>query len=144
MSNQQEEINVAQTLEAYWMKICQSVCTYLMVEDKEVSIAFVDNETIKALNTSYRDKPAVTDVLSFPLSEPTSSEPILGEIVISLPRAQAQAEALGHDLKREVVFLLIHGLLHLVGYDHDETHSGEMRQKEKEIFDTLSLPIQDN
>jgi probable rRNA maturation factor len=97
---------------------------------KEVSLAIVGNAKIKELNKKYRRKNEVTDVLSFNY----------GEIFICLPQAKKQAKQLGHSLKKELAILLIHGLLHLAGYD-DETMAGYdiMMKKQNEILLKLNL-----
>lgn len=96
-------------------------------DDCECSITFVDNTRIQALNASYRDKNQATDVISFALEEgeqfPSISDGektlrLLGDIVISVPKAVEQAKEYGHTVERELGFLATHGFLHLLGYDH--------------------------
>ena len=105
--------------------------------DKDIELILTTNDEIQALNKTYRgiDKP--TDVLSFPLSQ-TPHAP-LGSIVISVEKAQEEAKELGHTIEEEIALLFLHGLLHLLGYDH-ETDSGQMRAKEKEIIEHFNLP----
>lgn len=99
--------------------------------ETELSLAVVDAEEIRALNRRYRQVDAPTDVLSFPLLElepgmplPTDEiPPVLGDVVISLEHVYRQAEAYGHGPKREAAFLAVHGLLHLLGHDHDNPES---------------------
>ena len=93
----------------------------------EVSIAFVDDETMKDLNRRYRHKNRTTDVLTFP-----SDEPLLGDIVISTDQARRQAAEEKHSLPTEVRYLILHGILHALGYDH-ETDQGEMNALEVEV-----------
>lgn len=101
------------------------------IKEAEVSITFVDNLKIKELNKTYREKDEVTDVLSFPIDEE-----LLGEVIISLPRAVEQAEDYGHSLEREVAFLMVHGLLHILGYDHkNNADKAKMRQAEEEFLE---------
>ncbi len=117
--------------------------------DYEISLTFVDNEEIKNLNRDFRDKDSVTDVLSFPMMEEDmfipeeieeEIEPLLGDIVISVERAEEQAEELGHSLRREIVYLSIHSMFHLLGYDHmQEDEKREMREKEKKIVRELKI-----
>ena len=120
--------------------------------DTEVSILLVDDATIKTLNKEYRGKDYPTDVLSFPLEEELgeSAEPviiggpsgrILGDIVISVETAVAQAAAYGHSLERELTFLAVHGLLHLLGHDHEKDEAAEkiMRSEEKRIMEALGV-----
>ena len=93
--------------------------------DKEISLSFCSAAEIQALNLQYRDKDYVTDVLSFPAANDGLELPILGDIVICVQRAQEQAEELGHSLTRELAFLFVHGLLHLLGYDHEVSEDEE-------------------
>jgi len=114
-------------------------------EHAEVSIAFVDDEAIAELNEAYRGKIGPTDVLSFAFEEgeelalPDGAPLMLGDIIISAERAWAQAQEYGHSLEREIVFLLVHGLLHLAGYDHDEDNTGEMRRLNEEFVSELGF-----
>lgn len=99
----------------------------------EVSVTFVDDRRIHELNRTWRGVDRPTDVLSFPQLEPGTGEPevslpaggpvLLGDVVISLERAEAQAREYGHSLEREVSFLTAHGVLHLLGYDHQDPES---------------------
>ncbi len=92
------------------------------VTDKEISLSFCTATEIQALNKQYRAKDSVTDVLSFPA---LPEVPTLGDIVICVSRAEQQASELGHSLKRELAFLFVHGLLHLLGYDHEVSEDEE-------------------
>lgn len=115
----------------------------------ELGLVITNNEVIQQLNKAYRDKDEPTDVLAFymfPQHEkdtafiaPPDGVAHLGEIVISYPQAVIQAEAKGHDVKHELLVLLIHGLLHLLGYDHERSQEEEqrMRAKEKEVLKNL-------
>lgn len=114
----------------------------------EISVALVDNEKIQQLNLKYRKIDSATDVLSFPLvdnwktwkPEPYEKTMILGDIIISLERAVEQSNDYGHSLDREMAFLTVHGVLHLLGYDHDLDKKTElMRQKEEEVLSILGL-----
>jgi len=116
------------------------------VENSEVSITLTDNETIHALNKKYRGIDRATDVLSFALRE--SDEPqilnaeieTLGDIIISVEKAQSQAQEFGHSFLREVIFLEVHGLLHLLGYDHiEDADRIEMETEQKFIMDKLKI-----
>ena len=96
----------------------------------EVSVTLTDNEGIHALNREYRNVDRPTDVLSFPLSDGEDYDTdgdavLLGDIVISLERAQTQAEEYGHSFEREVAFLTVHSMLHLLGYDHETSPEDE-------------------
>ena len=107
-------------------------------KEATVSVAIVDEDTIRRLNAQYRNKDKVTDVLSFSLWEDENQylpEPILGDIVICYKKAQQQSQELGHSLEYEIVVLCIHGLFHLVGYDHQTDEDYQvMRAKEKEVL----------
>jgi len=110
------------------------------IADAEISLAFVDNATIHALNRRYLDHDEPTDVLSFPLSEPNAKQ-LAGELVIGAEVAQAQAQERGHDVQAELALYVIHGLLHLCGCD-DKTPAAaqEMRRRERHYLATLGLP----
>ena len=119
--------------------------------DCEVSVTLTDNEGIQALNREFRgiDKP--TDVLSFPLVEYEADEApaydedtnMLGDIVISLERAEEQADEFGHSFEREVAFLTAHSMLHLLGYDHEKSDEddADMRCRQSEIMKALGLEV---
>lgn len=109
----------------------------------EVSITIVTNDEIRVLNAEYRGKNAPTDVLSFPMDEFENSghtEP-LGDIVISIERAEEQAKEYGHSLMRELCFLTAHSTLHLLGYDHENGDEERlaMEHKQEEILDSLNI-----
>ena len=116
-------------------------------EEAEVSLMLVDDQRIHALNKEYRGVDRPTDVLSFALQEDMEDEPdaafeddMLGDIVISAERAKEQAEEYGHSFEREIVYLAVHGTLHLLGYDHEEEKDKqEMRSKEEEVMAILRL-----
>lgn len=110
------------------------------IADYEISLAFVDNPTIHTLNKRYLDHDEPTDVLSFPLSEP-SAKKLAGELVIGAEVAKAQADERGHDVQVELALYVIHGLLHLCGYD-DTTDAAakEMRARERHYLRELGLP----
>jgi len=121
-------------------EIVQAVLEGEQAGDAEISLAFVDNPTIHRLNQRYLDHDEPTDVLSFPLSEPNAKK-LAGELVIGAEVAQAQALSRGHDVQAELALYVIHGLLHLCGYD-DKTVNGaaEMRQRERYYLKQLGLP----
>ncbi len=110
----------------------------LSLSTQSIELIVTDNTSMAALNATHRDKAQPTDVLSFPL-EGTFAQMPLGSIVISADLVQEKAKVLGHTEQDELTLLFIHGLLHLLGYDH-ETDSGEMRAKEKEIIEQFGLP----
>lgn len=120
-----------------------------------ISILLVENDEIRRINLKYREKDSVTDVLSFPMldmkdgsfiSEPGEMDMdqgrlFLGDIVISVPKAIEQAQIYGHPVEREMAFLATHGLLHLVGYDHDVPEREEkMTKRQEEVLSLMGLP----
>ncbi|MDD5359915.1 MAG: rRNA maturation RNase YbeY [Sulfurovaceae bacterium] len=105
---------------------------------QDVEIILTDNSTIQGYNRQYRDIDKPTDVLSFPIENITGYEPA-GTVIISLEYAKNISDELGHSLDEEVALLLIHGLLHLSGYDH-EIDNGEMRDKEEYWIKEFRLP----
>ena len=111
----------------------------------EVSLTIVSPAEIKELNACYRGVDSVTDVLSFPQFEsaedfPPAGELVLGDVVICAERARCQAEEFGHSLERELVYLFVHSILHLLGYDHmDEEEKRVMRAKEEHVMEHVSL-----
>jgi probable rRNA maturation factor len=108
--------------------------------DADISLAFVDNQTIHQLNKRYLDHDEPTDVLSFPLSGPGARK-LQGELVIGAELALHQAQARGHDVQAELSLYVIHGLLHLCGYDDlTNTAAAEMREKEQYYLKQLNLP----
>ena len=116
------------------------------VENSELSITLTDDEHIHALNKKFRGIDRATDVLSFAFRE--SDEPeiigadfeILGDVIISLERAKVQAEEYGHSFLREIIFLEVHGILHLLGYDHiSEDERQEMESEQKFIMSKLGI-----
>ena len=119
------------------------------VADAELSVTLTDDEHIHALNKKFRGIDRATDVLSFAFRE--SDEPeivgadfeILGDVIISLERAKIQAEEFGHSFLREIIFLEVHGLLHLLGYDHMvPEEKAVMRSKEEAVMQLIGLGIQ--
>ena len=119
-------------------------------DDAEVDVTFVDDEQIKEYNSQFRNVDNSTDVLSFPLGEngvydtdPETNKKMLGDIVISVEHAVAQGELFGHGLRREIAYLTVHSMLHLLGYDHvDEgMQKAIMREKEEIILKKLGLSV---
>ena len=155
IDNRHEKIKVDEAVEGFAAQVVEKVLAYEECEDDfEVSISFVDNEEMRRLNKEYRGIDKETDVLSFPLVEFAEEELekeeedadyieeeiALGDIVISMEKALEQSKEHGHSFKRELAFLLVHGMLHLLGYDHDEGASeGEMFDKQEEILKKLNL-----
>jgi len=118
------------------------------IENGEVSVTLTDNEYIHALNKQYRGIDRPTDVLSFALNE--SDEPemidgpdvnVLGDLIISVERAEEQAADYGHSVKREIAFLTVHGMLHLLGYDHmEDEEREEMEAEQRFVMEKLGIP----
>ncbi|HCX63059.1 rRNA maturation RNase YbeY [Sedimentibacter sp.] len=108
--------------------------------DFEVSVSFVTNEEIKELNKEFRNVDSETDVLSFPMDDEFEGVVLLGDIVLSTQRIIEQANDFGHSLEREMAYLTVHSMLHLLGYDHmNDDEKSEMRSREKEIMKKLQI-----
>jgi len=107
----------------------------------ELSILLCDDDFIHPLNRDYRGKDKPTDVLSFAMREEGDpNDPVLGDVIISIERAQEQATERGHEIGVELALLLVHGILHLLGYDHEDDEEAQvMEAKEKEILSTLDV-----
>jgi probable rRNA maturation factor len=117
-------------------KIAKKTLKSLKTKLAEISLVFVSDIRMKSLNRKYRGRNRVTDVLAFDYGRLIGDPPKrMGEIIICLPQAKKQAKKISHSLKRELAILLIHGILHLVGYD-DETKKGynKMINKQKELW----------
>ncbi len=140
ISNDQKETKIPTGIRLLIRRCCHAVLEEEgFTDNAEVSVRFVDNETIKALNTEFRNIESETDVLSFPLGEDgkfdtnlDTGAKLLGDIVISVPKAVEQAEMYNHTLQREIGFLTVHSMLHLLGYDHEDGGIEEVRMREKE------------
>ena len=110
--------------------------------DSELSIILTDDARLHELNLNYLGVDAPTDVLSFPASEtdPETGASYIGDILISIPRAQTQADAAGHPLEAEVQLLVVHGVLHLLGHDHAQAEEkARMWKAQAEILERLGL-----
>ena len=152
-NNDQEKFPVTYKLKMLLRRAVDATLVYEQYGNPcEVSITLTDNEKIHALNKQYREVDKPTDVLSFPLldfegegCEPVADEPMvsLGDIVISLERAAEQAEEFGHSFDREVAFLCVHSMLHLLGYDHElsEDDDADMRDRQRAIKEMLGLTV---
>lgn len=139
ITNEQEKTDFLPEYEDLIKKAVEGTLEYEGVESNcEVSVTFTDNENIRELNREYRNIDRATDVLSFPMDE-EGDEVVLGDIVISLARAKEQAEEYGHSLEREISFLCVHSVLHLLGYDHEtgEEDEKEMFGKQEEILNKI-------
>ena len=138
ISNYPEELVFPADIEENVRKAIEKVGELYGVEDSEVSVTLTNNAYIHTLNKEYRNMDRPTDVLSFALNESEEPEiegsPVanaLGDIIISVERAEEQAAEYGHSLRREVAFLTVHGMLHLLGYDHMEEEEREEMEKEQ-------------
>lgn len=156
-NNEQEDFHIREDLIALLEVILQKAGEAEGVTDGEVDLTFVDDEQIHELNREYRGIDRPTDVLSFAMNEITNDEleiiyeldegeelesvpDILGDIIISVPRAKLQSEEYGHSLERELGFLFVHGFLHLLGYDHqDEASEAEMMGKQEAVLAEVGL-----
>ena len=150
ISNDQKAVKIPAGIRLLVRKTCHAT---LVLEDfdgsAEISVTFVDDEKIHELNKQYRNIDRSTDVLSFPLGEngvydinQDTGAKLLGDIVISMEHAVAQAEEYGHSLQREVAYLTAHSMLHLLGYDHEDggLQRIKMREKEEAVLTRLGLP----
>ncbi len=127
-------------------RVMLAVLDYEDYDDNyEVSLSFVDNEEIRNLNRDFRNIDRVTDVLSFPMLSDDEfdieyEEESLGDIVISIQRADEQAEEFDHSLEREICFLVCHSIFHLLGYDHmEEEEAKDMHRREEEVLNGLDI-----
>ncbi|MDR3313432.1 MAG: rRNA maturation RNase YbeY [Oscillospiraceae bacterium] len=150
ITDDQQEIKVPTGIRL----LIRRACTAVLVQEKfeeptEISVRFVDNEEMHRLNREHRGVDSTTDVLSFPLGENgvydvnhDTGACVLGDIVISLPRAQEQAQLYAHTLQRELAYLTVHSMLHLLGYDHESggLEGVRMREKEEQVLVQLGLP----
>lgn len=149
--NMQSKRPVGYQLKLLMRRAIEATLVYEEVKsDVEVSLTFADDESIHRLNLEYRGIDRPTDVLSFPLEEDAEEQAgggllVLGDIVISLERAAAQAKKFGHSYEREVAFLCIHSMLHLLGYDHElgEAEDADMRRRQHKIIDSIGLGIKE-
>ncbi|MBO5230586.1 MAG: rRNA maturation RNase YbeY [Clostridia bacterium] len=149
ISNEQNEFKIPSGVRLLVRRCCTAVLTMEEFEGKaEVSVLFVDDDMIHQLNRQHRNIDRATDVLSFPLGENgvydinnDTGAKLLGDIVISIPHAIDQAERYGHTLQREIGFLTVHSMLHLLGYDHVNggIESVRMREKEETVLTKLGL-----
>lgn len=142
IDNRQDKYEISEEMEDLIEKVIKEALNVEgKSEDYEVSISFVDNNEIKTLNRDYRGVDNETDVLSFPIEDQFEfSTPILGDIIISLEKADEQAKEYGHTLEREVAYLTAHSMFHLMGYDHmNDEEKLIMRNKEKQVMKNLKI-----
>lgn len=145
--NQQNIVEVTDMMLSFLEKVIQHALKIEGTDDRaEVSIVLTDDEHIRNLNKKYRGIDSPTDVLSFPMIDnfneemPYQDEIPLGDIVISLERVEEQRKDYGHSFERELAYLAVHGLLHLLGYDHmNDDDQREMRAREEEILSGLKI-----
>lgn len=150
--NDQEKFSVTDELQSLVTNAARETIISEEIDfDCAISLTYTDNDGIQTLNREYRNKDSATDVLSFPMFD-TEVEEIyaldgtaaeLGDIVISLERAKEQAEEFGHSFEREVAFLCVHSVLHLLGYDHERSDEEDllMREKQRAVMKKLGLDI---
>ena len=141
--NDQEKIALSEYMEKRLHDGLNAVAHLHGLDDMtEVDITIVDDEEIHTLNREYRNVDRPTDVLSFALDEGEEDEPelidgpeehLLGDIIISVETAQRQGEEFGHGLEREIVYLAVHGLLHLLGYDHMTDEDKKIMRAKEEL-----------
>lgn len=152
ISNEQKTVKIPTGVRLLVRRCCNAVLTFEdFNEPAEISVTFVDDERIHELNREYRNVDRSTDVLSFPLGEngvydknPENGACLLGDIVISVETAVRQAETYGHSLQREIGFLTVHSMLHLLGYDHVNGGIEEVRMREKEEHVLTELGLKRN
>lgn len=149
-NDEQELIEITAEFKRLLKKCCR--CALLEAgfdENSEISVSFVDNERIREINREFREIDSPTDVLSFPMADncefdinPDSDCYTLGDIIISTERASQQAGESGHSIEREIAFLVVHSMLHLLGYDHhgeEDEDTLEMRRMQKLIISKVGL-----
>lgn len=150
IENRQKAVKIPTGLRLLIRRCCHAVLDMEGFEGAvQVDVTLVDNDQIHQINLQQRGIDAPTDVLSFPLGENgqfeidhATGEQLLGNIVLSLERAVTQAEDYGHSLNREVGYLTVHSMLHLLGYDHVEggLQAVHMREKEETVMAKIGLP----
>lgn len=149
IANRQKKIKIPTGARLLIKRCCNSVLAHEGIDfPAEISVSFTDNESIRELNSSYRNKDAATDVLSFPMGEEgkydineETGAYIFGDIVISMERAVEQARLYGHSLEREIGFLTVHSMFHLLGYDHEQggIQARIMHENEETVLQGLGL-----
>lgn len=156
-NNEQDEFPISEELISTLSRLLEYAAEMEHVAEGEVTLTFVDDDEIHRLNLEYRGIDRPTDVLSFAMSETHEDEldivfdsedggrvnpfaGMLGDIVISVPRAWAQSKEYGHSIEREIGFLFVHGFLHLLGFDHeDEDAEQEMFAKQEAVLQKAGL-----
>jgi len=155
VNNLQRKVRLPQNYEEAVQECVREVCSMEGVrQEYEVGITIMDDEGIRLLNRDYRGIDTPTDVLSFSVLDRGEDEPavfgegdeellILGDIVISAERVEKQAEEYGHSTLRELCFLVVHGMLHLLGYDHEDKETEEiMFVKQRQVLESVNITRQ--
>lgn len=140
--DRQEDIEITNDmLDIVKISIAEVLKEEELDENVQVSISFVGDEEIQRLNKDFRGVDSSTDVLSFPMDDEFQiEETMLGDVIINTKRVLEQAKEFGHSNTRELSYLTVHSILHLLGYDHMEDEDKEvMRSKEKSIMDSLKI-----
>ena len=150
IENTQKAVKIPTGVRLLMRRCCHAVLELENCEGSaEVGITIVDDEEIRRINNEHRHIDAVTDVLSFPLGEngqydvnPETGAKMLGDIVLSMERAVDQAKQYGHSLQREIGYLTVHSMLHLLGYDHVDggLEAVRMREREEAVMASVGLP----
>ncbi len=138
VNNQQDQITISEGLLSLLGQIGDDVLRMEgQPQESEVSITLVDNAYIQELNRTYRGLDRPTDVLAFYLEDDMPAmeeEKMLGDVLVSVEKADEQAREYGHSLEREVAFLTVHGILHLLGYDHHLPQEEEKMKSRQKLF----------
>lgn len=147
--NNETDFIIDQNVEKLIEQVIQATMQFENINEKyEVSISFVYNEQIRNLNKNYRNIDKETDVLSFPMidfnnkfnSNEMEHMELLGDIVISIDKVKSQANEFNHSIIREICFLVVHSMLHLLGYDHEEEEERKiMFNKQKSILEEVGI-----
>lgn len=149
ITNDQKDVKIPSGIRLLIRRCCHAVLEMEHFDGSaEVSVTFITNEEIRKLNLQYRQKDSITDVLSFPMGEngvydlnEDTGAYIIGDIVISAERAFEQAQMYGHTIQREIGYLTVHSMLHLLGYDHELGGLAARQMREKEEASLTKLGI---
>ena len=149
ITNKQKKFSITKEIRQTVRNSCNATLKFESFDlPAEVSVTFVDDVQIHELNSKFRNADRSTDVLSFPMGEdgeydknPESGCVILGDVVISMEHAVTQADTYGHSLQREIAFLTVHSMLHLLGYDHvnNEKEEKEMFSRQEKILENMGI-----
>ncbi len=149
ITNKQKKVKTPTGLRMLIRRACNATLNMeKFPSDAEINVTFTCDEDIRKINSEFRNIDSATDVLSFPLGEdgiydenPETNDKMLGDVLISLERAEAQAEEYGHSFERETAYLTVHSVLHLLGYDHVNGGLEQeiMREKEEAVMELLGL-----